>query len=108
MNLLFICSRNEWRSRTAETIFKKLQGHKVRSAGTSAQARIRVSVNDIHWADFIFVMENMHRQRLQDKFGDLLNDKALVVLEIEDNYPYMDPDLIEMLEDMVLPYLEMD
>jgi predicted protein tyrosine phosphatase len=58
MNILFVCSRNQWRSRTAETIFKDHQGHNVRSAGTEKDARVKVSEKLIHWADLIFVMEN--------------------------------------------------
>jgi protein-tyrosine-phosphatase len=33
-NLLFICSRNQWRSPTAEAIWRRRPGFNVRSAGT--------------------------------------------------------------------------
>lgn len=90
MNILFVCSRNQWRSRTAETIFKDNQDHHVRSAGTERDARIKVTENLIRWAELIFVMEKRHRQRLEEKFNSLLHDKKIVVLDIEDNYEYMD------------------
>lgn len=59
----------------------------------------------IQWADLIFVMEKRHRQRLRDRFDDMLRDKQLVVLDIEDDYQYMDEDLIMALKAGVEPYL---
>lgn len=67
MNILFVCSRNKWRSHTAEAIFKDSQIHEVRSGGTATDARIRVNDNLINWADLIFVMEKRHKQILQEK-----------------------------------------
>jgi predicted protein tyrosine phosphatase len=106
MNILFICSRNKWRSRTAETIFKNNQRHQVTSAGTENDARVRVTENLINWAELIFVMEKRHFERLKEKFGPLMDDKEVIVLDIEDNYKYMDEELIETLKVSVSSYLE--
>lgn len=105
MKILFICSRNKWRSLTAETIFKDDQNHHVRSAGTENDARIKVNEKLIQWAELIFVMEKRHKQRLQEKFGETLQDKKVITLDIEDNYQYMDEELIEILKISVSPYL---
>lgn len=105
MNILFICSRNKWRSRTAETIFKNNQQHTVKSAGTENEARIKVTEKLVGWADLIFVMEKKHKERLKEKFGSLADDKDIIILEIQDDYKYMDPELIEVLEIAVSPYL---
>jgi protein-tyrosine phosphatase len=105
MNILFVCSRNIWRSPTAEAIYKNRQGHKVRSAGTEPSARIRVSVKDIIWADIIFVMEKKHRQRLMDKFPGGIKTRRIIILDIEDEYTYMDKELVEMITLSVDPYL---
>jgi protein-tyrosine phosphatase len=105
MNVLFVCSRNKWRSRTAETIFKDSHTHQFKSAGTENDARIRINENLINWADLIFVMEKRHKQRLQDRFDQLLSDKRIITLDIEDNYQYMDEELIETLRTSVTPYL---
>ena len=94
IKILFICSRNQWRSPTAEVVWCKLQGVSVRSAGTSPKARRRVTAGDIRWADVIFAMEDKHRQRLQDRFRDLLRAKQVEVLDIPDAYQYMDPELV--------------
>ncbi len=64
MNLLFVCSRNQWRSPTAEEIYKKRNGFNVRSSGTEPSARIKLNLKTILWADVIFVMEKKHKQIL--------------------------------------------
>ena len=105
MNILFICSRNQWRSRTAEDIFQGTGLHQFRSAGTENEARIRVNEKMVAWADLIFVMEKKHRERLRERFGDQLASKNIVILEIEDQYQYMDDELVETLKASVSPYL---
>jgi protein-tyrosine phosphatase len=105
MNILFVCSGNKWRSRTAEAIFKHNQNHNVKSAGTENNARVKVTEKLIGWADLIFVMEKRHKQRLQEKFDRILTIKKIVVLDIEDNYRFMDEELIETLKTSVSPYL---
>jgi predicted protein tyrosine phosphatase len=35
LNALFVCSRNEWRSPTAEAIYRRFPGVNARSTGTS-------------------------------------------------------------------------
>lgn len=106
MNLLFICSKNEWRSRTAESIFRNHPDYQVRSAGTSKTARIRVNRSMLNWADTIFVMESHHKKRLQETYPDAIQVAELIVLDIPDEYPYMDPDLIQDLKDSVGAYLD--
>jgi predicted protein tyrosine phosphatase len=106
MNILFVCSRNNWRSPTAETIYKNRQDLSVKSAGTEPSARIRVTDKLVNWADIIFVMEKRHKQRLTEKYTDLISDKHIVTLDIPDEYEYMDLELIEILKTSVDNYLE--
>ena len=105
MNILFVCSRNKWRSPTAESIYKGRQDHQVKSAGTEPSAKIRVSARDILWADLIFAMEKKHKQRLLDKFPNETEHKKIIILDIEDEYTYMDKELIEMIKLSVDAYL---
>ena len=105
LNILFICSRNKWRSPTAETIYKSRQDHKVKSAGTEPSAKIRVSPKLILWADIIFTMEKKHKQRLLDNFPHETKNKQLVIIDIQDNYKYMDEELVEMIKVSVDPFL---
>ncbi|MGY2167436.1 low molecular weight protein tyrosine phosphatase family protein [Pseudomonas gingeri] len=104
-NLLFVCSRNQWRSPTAETMWRRRPGFNARSAGTSPNARKPIGAADIRWADVIFVMERKHLQRLEAEYARLLEHKRLYCLDIPDDYRYMDPELVEMLEDTVTAYL---
>ena len=97
-NVLFICSRNQWRSPTAEQVWRKLPGLSVRSAGTSPRARHTVTAQDLQWADHIFVMESKHKNRLKAQFGRILSHKLVHVMNIPDEYQYMDPELVEMFE----------
>lgn len=73
MNALFICSRNQWRSPTAETVFRRYPNVQTRSAGTSPNARYTVSIDDIAWADKIFLMEQKHKSRLLAQFLRVCN-----------------------------------
>lgn len=98
LNLLFICSRNQWRSPTAEAVWRNHPDLRARSAGTSPNARRRVSADDIRWAHAIFVMENKHRSRLQAEFGRVVANKPVHVLDIPDEYQCMDPELIDLLK----------
>ncbi len=103
--LLFVCSRNQWRSPTAEAVFRRQPGVLVRSAGTSPNARRTVRLEDVLWADCILVMEHKHKQRLRAMFPRALQHKAIQVLDIADDYRYMDPELVSLLRQAVAPYL---
>jgi protein-tyrosine phosphatase len=107
VNILFICSRNKWRSATAETIYKASQEHSVQSAGTEPSAKNNVSAKMVLWADIIFAMEKKHKQRLIEKFPEETAQKNIVILHIEDEYKYMDEELINMIKISVEPYLQM-
>ncbi len=98
MNILFICSRNQWRSRTAEDLFKDHPLHQVRSAGTAPSARIKISGKAIQWADLILVMEKRHNEILREKFDPWIREKKVLVLDIPDEYGYMDPELVWILK----------
>lgn len=100
-NVLFVCSKNQWRSPTAETLWRRHPALNVRSGGTSPSARHHVSEDDICWADVILVMEEKHKSRLRAEFTRLLEFKPMHVLDIPDEYKYMDAELVEQLEQVV-------
>ena len=106
IKLLFICSRNKWRSLTAETIFKQITSYQVRSAGTEENARIKITAGLIGWADIVFVMEKKHERRIQQKYREELKSKKIIRLDIEDEYEYMNEELIELLKNRVSEYIE--
>lgn len=92
---------------TAERICQKVGGYSVRSAGTEKGARVRVTEGLLGWADLIFVMEKRHGDRLRSKFPESLEGKKVICLQIPDNYGYMEPELVELLQAKLNPYMEM-
>jgi predicted protein tyrosine phosphatase len=95
---LFICSQNRLRSPTAEQVFSTWPGVETDSAGLGGDANVPLSPEQIAWADIIFVMEKTHRSRLGGKFRRYLNGKRVICLDIPDDYDYMQPELIRLLE----------
>ena len=72
-NLLFICSRNKWRS---------------------PRAKRTVNAKNLEWADLIFVMEYKHKDRLKADYNRLLQYKKIIILDIRD-------ELIEVLKESI-------
>ena len=101
MNILFICSGNKLRSPTAEKVFKS-DIINTKSAGTSKKAKKVVDSKDIKWADTVYVMEEKHKQRLIAYFPNAVKYKEIVVLDILDNYKYMDKKLIGILKEKIV------
>jgi predicted protein tyrosine phosphatase len=93
LNILFICSKNKWRSPTAEAMYRHDRRLNVRSAGTCSSAKKRISEKDLSWADLILVMENEHKKRIISQYGDR-ELPQIIVLDIPDEYQYMDRELI--------------
>lgn len=95
--LLFVCSRNLLRSPTAEAICQSIHGIEATSAGTNNDAAQPLTGDLIEWADVILAIERAHQKRIQQKFGQLLKGKELAVLGVPDDYQYMQPELIDLL-----------
>ncbi|MEL6581994.1 MAG: phosphotyrosine protein phosphatase [Cyanobacteria bacterium J06621_12] len=97
VNLLFVCSRNKWRSPTAEALYRRDPRVMVRSAGISSGASKKISSQNINWADLILVMENKHKKAIlrQYRYLDL---PPIIVLDIPDDYQYMSAELIDMIQ----------
>ncbi len=99
-NILVVCGRNKKRSRTAEHIFKNDDRFNIRSVGLSPKSDRKISENDVNWADFIFVMETGYRAKIWGQYRHL-ELPTIEVLEIPDDYEFMDEELIEMLTDRI-------
>jgi len=99
LNVLFVCSRNQWRSPTGERLWRKHASVHSRSAGTSRSARRRLRAEDVDWADLVLVMEDKHLERIRSEFRSAARHKDIQVLDIPDDYQFMDPELVELLQD---------
>lgn len=95
---LFICAANRARSPTAEAVFARLPDVEARSAGLDELARVRLTPELVAWADVIFVMERAQRTKLRRRFAAESAGKRIVVLGIADEYLFMDPALVALLE----------
>lgn len=98
---LFVCSAGLLRSPTGASLAAK-HGINARSCGSNFNyALVPCSANLIHWADKIVFVNPHNKDELELEFvADydlvyLMNSKA-IVLDIPDNYDYMDPELVEI------------
>jgi predicted protein tyrosine phosphatase len=97
-NILVVCGRNKKRSRTAEYIFKNDNRFNIRSVGLSPKSERKISENDLNWANLVFVMETEQRAKIWGLYRHLdLPDTE--VLNIPDEYEFMDDELVEILTD---------
>lgn len=96
--LLFICSRNQLRSPTAETVLNSVDGIEAISAGTNNDAETTVTGDLIQWADEIYVMERRHHKKVMQSFHELLKSKSMHILAIPDDYAFMDPRLVTIIK----------
>lgn len=97
---------NQWRSPTAEALWRRSPRVDARSRGLSSKARRRLVRDDLEWADLVFVMTYDQRDRLVERHRSTVRKSDIVVLEIPDDYRYMDPELVELLEARVEPVID--
>lgn len=106
MKILFICSANKQRSKTAEDYFaSKYDAHEFLSAGTNIkicrkEGTTVLTEDLLEWAAVVYVMENRHLEQIQKHASSNCYQK-IKVLEIPDIYKYYDSNLITILEEKV-------
>ena len=105
-NVLVVSGRNKKRSRTAEYIYKNDNRFNIRSAGLSPNSDKKISENDLKWADLIFVMEKEHRTKLTGIFKHM-DLPVIEILNISDDYEFMDDELVDMSRDRINYSLKM-
>lgn len=107
---LFVCSAGLLRSPTGATMAAKY-GINARSCGSNFNyALIPCSANLINWAHKIIFVNKENLWQLEDNFlghKDLLEqiERKQIVLNIPDNFEYMDPQLQQFFEEELFkPY----
>ncbi|MEL7188890.1 MAG: phosphotyrosine protein phosphatase [Pseudomonadota bacterium] len=83
---------------TAEHVFAGIGGVETLSAGTNRGAEEPISADLVEWADIIFVMERLHRQKILRSYRQASKNKRIVVLGIPDRYQFMEPRLVSILQ----------
>ena len=87
-------------------MFAAWPGMETASAGLAPDAEELCTDELVEWADIIFVMERAHRARLQKRFRKSLKSARVVCLDIPDDYGFMQPELVALLEKKVGPFLK--
>jgi predicted protein tyrosine phosphatase len=105
LRVLFICSQNRLRSPTAEQVFADWPGIETFSAGLNHTAENPLTPELLEWASLVFVMEKTHREKLSKRFGDYLDGKRVVCLDIPDEFTYMQDSLVALLRSRVPRHL---
>ncbi|MDP3882032.1 MAG: phosphotyrosine protein phosphatase [Nanoarchaeota archaeon] len=96
--ILFVCTANQQRSPTAESLFTNNEEYETKSVGIHPMAEIPISSEAIEWADRIVCMEEEHKEFIEREFP-IADKKQLIVLNIPDVYSRDDPDLIMSLKE---------
>ncbi|NVK62954.1 MAG: phosphotyrosine protein phosphatase [Flavobacteriales bacterium] len=105
-NILFVCSANKERSKTADDYFSEKYPHiQFDSAGTNLKICQKEGTNPMteelaDWADEIIVMEQKHAN-LINQHTDRNYARKIRILHIPDHYKYYQKELIELLEEKV-------
>lgn len=86
-------------------MFAAWPGVETASAGLAPDADEPATSELVEWANIIFVMERAHRTRLQKRFQKSLKSARVVCLDIPDDYGFMQPELVALLEKKVGPHL---
>lgn len=102
MNILFLCTANIQRSKTAEELFRTFDNsNEYQSAGLSSKYVEKASSTlcteeMLQWADKVYVFENEHIKRIQQHTGDVFISK-IENLDIADEYSYYQRELVLVL-----------
>ncbi|MFQ5335040.1 MAG: hypothetical protein ACE5DN_03090 [Flavobacteriales bacterium] len=104
MKILFVCTANKDRSRTAHHLFEKEKPqHEYASCGisesfTSALGTTFITKELCEWADLIICMEQDHANYITAEMGEKFKSKIRVI-HLADTETYMSPRLVEMLKE---------
>lgn len=104
MNVIFICTANRDRSRTAEIYFQnKFKEHRYRSAGinkylSERHGGIHVKKYMLDVADRIICAEQVHSDYITSKINSIYKLK-IEVLDLGDTETFMTDSLVKMLDD---------
>ncbi len=106
MNVLFVCSANVDRSRTAHHLFEKEKAeHTYKSCGTSEKWTSQEGTTPItaelcEWAEVIVCMETEHERHIVEMFGGGYAEKVRTI-HLEDYETYMSDSLVKILREKI-------
>ena len=96
-NLLFVCERNEQRSPTFETWFRKNRPqYDVKSAGIFYYCPQKLTKELLEWADVVYVMDLGQEMFIARKFPEFLC--KVIVIGCDDDYQRESSRLFKLIE----------
>jgi protein-tyrosine phosphatase len=100
LKILFVCTANRMRSKTAEKLYENDKRFTVKSAGVADFAEVPLTLELLNWADYVIVMEDMHIQWIRESFPRFFfrRQERVLNLEIPDIYNFMDFELVYQVE----------
>jgi len=105
--ILFVCTSNNDRSVTAEYLYSNHPGLEVKSAGLATKPpQTPVSTELLQWADVVLCMEEWHKTAIEDCYAACIEGKVIDYLDVQHQYPYLYPDLLEIIKKKVDAWLK--
>ena len=104
--VLFVCTANVDRSKTAEDLYENDPRFEVKSCGVAPFAQVVVTRELLDWADFVFVMnesEDHHVTAIRRRFPGLSKD--VIDLDIEDRWKRGHPELARLIVSRLEPHI---
>lgn len=98
--VLTVCSAACLRSPTAAIVLNQEYGYNTKAAGVSLEyAIVPVTGRLLTWCDEVVVMENWQAHEIIGMLEIMHIDRPVVCLNIDDNYSYMQPELVELIKE---------
>ena len=95
--VLCVCSAGLLRSPTTANVLHKEFGYNTRAAGINSEYALIIADDVLmDWADEIVFMEDVHYQAALHKFP-FIEHKNCIVLNVPDNYAFMDQKLQNLI-----------
>ena len=104
--ILFVCTANIDRSKTAEDLYGGDPRFEVKSCGVASFAQVIVTRDLLDWADRVFVMnetEDHHVTAIRRRFPGLSKD--VTDLDIEDRWKRGHPELARLIVSRLGPHI---
>ncbi len=100
LKILFVCTANRMRSKTAEKIYENDERFIVKSAGVADFAEVPLNLDLLNWADYVIVMEELHIEWIRQSYPRFFSRKheKILCLDIPDIYNFMDFELVYQIE----------
>lgn len=97
--VLTVCSASALRSPTAAVVLNQEYGYNTKAAGVSLEyAIVPVTGRLLMWSREIVVMENWQAHEIIEMLEIMGLDRPVICLNIDDNYCYMQPELVSLIK----------